>query len=169
MLPQDLGFPSCVTWIQPQNTQTPSNIYTDWNPTAPFCLIHTQTPQSIQFEQNTKKDKNHRSPLQQADISQVIKNLFPPYTWYPKKQHTRRSIYPTITQASGYNILNHMTKFKILYLLNTTGKSQMKILEWMKKDHVTDWWPPQLTRSSNRLCLQLNDTVNFLLQIYFCP
>lgn len=80
-----------------------------------------------------EKRQNHRSPLQQAGISKVIKNLFPPYTWYPKKQHTQRSVYPTITQASGYNILNHKTKFKILYLLYTTGKSQMKVLEWMKK------------------------------------
>lgn len=78
--------------------------------------------------EHEKRQEPQISPAQ-ADISQVIKNLFPPYTWYPKKQHTRRSIHPTITQASGYNILNHMTKFKILYLLNTTGKSQTKILE----------------------------------------
>lgn len=47
---------------------------------------------------------------------------------------------PQLHKPPGFNILNHMTKSKILYLLDTTSKPQKRVLECMEKKshHLSD-------------------------------
>lgn len=58
-----------------------------------------------------------------------------------KKTNTYKDQFiPQLHKPPVFNILNHMTKFKILYWLDTTSKSQKRVLESMKKKshHLSD-------------------------------
>lgn len=48
-----------------------------------YFVLHTLKAQMVQ----AGDEKNEDSSPQYAGISQVLKNLFPPHTWHPKKQY----------------------------------------------------------------------------------
>lgn len=145
--------PSFVSWVQPQNMQTPWNMYIDRNPSGTILSYTHLDPQSVcNSSRRWKKTRTAVLPCNKQVSVKWLKIYSHP-THSIQRNNTYKYLFiPQLHKSPGFNILNHMTKFKILYLLDTTGKSQRRVLERMKKI-TSPKWPPRLTHSSNRLYL----------------
>jgi len=104
---------------------------------ASFCLTHTQAPKAytIQAEdaRTTVLPCNNQIPVK------CLKIYSHPTHGTQRNNTYKDLVIPQLHKPPGFNILNHMTKFKILYLLDTTGKSQRRALEHTKKTcHPSD-------------------------------
>lgn len=131
--------PSFVSRVQPQNMQIPWNIYIDRNPSG--TILSYAHPQSVR--NSSRRWKNTRTtvlPCNKEISVKWLKIYSHPTRGIQKNNTYKDLLIPRLHKPPGFNILNHVTKFKILYLLDTTGKSQRWVLERMKKTprHLSD-------------------------------